>query len=78
MLLAFWNEPAAAAQVFHYATLHHFFVEATKQTVERLSITQSDGHANHPYLVWIILRLQTTETPSDVAWQPESESHITI
>ncbi len=38
-LLAFRNEPAAAAQVLHHAAFHHFFVEATQQTVEGLAFS---------------------------------------
>ena len=47
-LFAFGNEPTAAAQIFHYAPFHHFFVKATEQTVERFAITQSDGHTESP------------------------------
>jgi hypothetical protein len=38
-LFAFWNEPAAAAQIFHHAAIHHFFVKATEQTIEGLAFS---------------------------------------
>ena len=43
-LFAFWNEPAPSAQVLHDAAFHHFFVEATEETVEGLAFSEFDSH----------------------------------
>jgi hypothetical protein len=49
-LLAAWNKPAASAQIFHDSAFHDFFVEAAQQTVERLTIPQSNRHSkSHPF-----------------------------
>jgi hypothetical protein len=47
-LFALGDEPAATAKIFHNASVHHFFVKATKKAVERFTIAQFDRQANHP------------------------------
>ena len=43
-LFALWNEPTAPAQVLHDAAFHHFFIEATEETVEGLAFSEFDSH----------------------------------
>jgi hypothetical protein len=47
-LFVLGDAPTSVTPVFEDATLHHFLIEATQQTIKRLSLAQSDRHGVHP------------------------------
>jgi hypothetical protein len=82
-LFAFGNEPAPPAQILHDAALHHFFIEATEETVEGLAFSEFDSHGEITPSIFHFFERYTTNRQAHAAWRSYSRpvtlwSYITI